>query len=124
MDGTTTITFRKPRAISRARRLERLVRDLEADGYLIGPNRTGEYYWVKMAEIPTPEVCGLMRLNYALRADEKLRAALIPWLIKHRPYDEWERRIERQLKRPRRVISEDAEFPLPKAAPISPAQEA
>lgn len=118
MDGDTTITLSKTKDSTYRRQIARLVSRLEADGYLIGPDAKGTGYWVKMPEIhPDKDVCGLVKMNTAFHQDGALKAHLMPWLIKHRPYDAWERRIAHQPKRPRDVISEDAEFPLPRAKP-------
>jgi hypothetical protein len=111
MDGVTTTTLSKAKASAYRRRIGRLVRALEADGYVIGPNAEGARYWVKMPEIPIEkDVCGMMKLNMALKDDAELRAHLIPWLIRNRPFHEWQQRISRQPKRPRVVVAEHADF--------------
>lgn len=86
----------RPKTAARARRITELVRGLEADGYLIGADRDGSGYWVKMPNAPTPDTCGLMKINDAFREDETLRPPLVRWLLEHRPYHEWSERIARQ----------------------------
>lgn len=85
MDGNTTTT------------IAQLVRDLEAEGFLIGMSRQ-DGYLVRMSEIPTPEIDAQMRLNMALNADDELRAALLPWLREHRPYHQWDQQLARLSK--------------------------
>lgn len=92
MDGNTTITIRKAGTTNHRRRIAQLVRDLEAEGFLIGMNRH-DGYLVKMSEIPTPEIDAQMRLNMALNEDEELRAALLPWLRQNRPYHLWDQQL-------------------------------
>jgi hypothetical protein len=114
MDGDTTTTSSTAQARNYRRRIARLVHGLEADGYLIGPNAARTGSWVKMPEFPRQkDVCGLMKVNIAFQKDETLKAYLMPWLIRNRPYHEWGERIARQPKSPRGVISEAAGFPLP-----------
>ncbi len=72
------------RAVSK--RLRELVEGLERDGYLIGATRDGARFEVKFPDHATPDFCGLMKLNAARFADPELRAALMPWLKRHRSY--------------------------------------
>jgi hypothetical protein len=76
-------------------RILALVEGLEADGYVIGANREVNRYWVKMAECLTPDHCGLMKLNDALHRSPEMRAALVPWLVRHRPHRDLEERVAR-----------------------------
>lgn len=101
MDGDTTITIPKDQARNHATRIAELVKDLEADGYRIGMTEDGSSYYVKMSEIPTPDVDAYMRFKSALKADEALNDHLLPWLRAHRPFGLWGQQIADMARRPR-----------------------
>jgi hypothetical protein len=117
MDGDTITTSSKAKASTHRRRIARLVRGAEADGYLIGPNADGTHYWVKMPEFPREkDTDGWMKMRDALHENDELEAHLMPWLIRNKPFHEWEERIARQPKGRGVVLSKGAEFPTPPRA--------
>lgn len=80
------------------KRLQQLIEDLEAEGHLIGVTRDGLGYYIGMPEGPTPDLCSRVRLAEACHADPELDAALLPFLLKHRPYALLERQaLERRI---------------------------
>lgn len=99
MDGTVNTTHSSAHSTNVQRKISQLVAGLENDGYLIGATRDGKRYYVEFPDGPTPDVCGLMRLNDAKYKDPEIDAALIPWLRKNRPFHDLERRVLERRKK-------------------------
>lgn len=73
-------------ATTNEHRVFALVHDLEAEGYRICASACGTAYFIRMSDWQEPEVTALHRFGMALMADPRLKAGVLPFLLKHRPW--------------------------------------